>query len=129
VAEKIDRVLELPPKLGAWTNFYYYSHLKSEAEMTTLLQGHPMVQQAYGQYLQFNQDEKLRALDEAHQRFLHDMATDIEEAREGGRSEGIEIGLDSRNIEIARNLRDKGCEPGFIAEITGLSSAEIDQIG
>jgi hypothetical protein len=35
--EKIDRVSELPPKPGAWTNFYYYFHLKSEAEMTTLI--------------------------------------------------------------------------------------------
>jgi len=24
--EKIDRVSELPPALGAWVNFYYYSH-------------------------------------------------------------------------------------------------------
>ena len=30
---KIDRITELPPALGAWVNFYYYSHLKSEAEM------------------------------------------------------------------------------------------------
>ncbi|MDR0327409.1 MAG: Rpn family recombination-promoting nuclease/putative transposase [Planctomycetaceae bacterium] len=118
--KKIDRVSELPPKLGAWTDFYYYSHLKSETEMTTLLQGHPMVQQAYGQYIQFNQDERLRALDEAHQRFLHDLATDIEEASEKARSE--------RNIEIARNMRDKGCELGFIAEMTGLSPAEIDRL-
>lgn len=24
--EKIDRVGNLPPALGAWTNFFYYSH-------------------------------------------------------------------------------------------------------
>jgi len=78
--EKIDRVLQLPPALGAWINFFYYSHLISEGEMSTLLQGHPIVEQAYGKYQQFNRDERLRALDDAHQRFLHDYATDVDES-------------------------------------------------
>jgi predicted transposase/invertase (TIGR01784 family) len=117
VAEKIDRVSELPLKLGAWTNFYYYSHLKSEAEMTTLLQGQPMVQKAYGQYLQFNQHEKLRALDEAHQRFLHDYATDIEEAQS------------KKSAEIARNMKSEGFDVDMISKLTGLSPTEIDQLG
>ena len=105
--EKIDRVALLPPALGAWINFIYYSHLKSEAEMSTLLNGHPMVELAYEKYQEFNHDERLRALDEAHQRFLHDLATDIEAAHEKGkdegkaegREEGIEIGID-KGIEI-----------------------------
>ena len=128
VEEKIDRVSLLPPALGAWINFYYYSHLESEESMTALLQDHPVVQQAYGQYRRFNQDERLRALDEAHQRFLHDHATDIEEAREDGRSEGIVIGVDKRNTEIARNMRQKGYSSDDIAELTGLSATEIEQL-
>ena len=48
--------------------------------MSTLLQGQPMVGLASEKFYQFNQDERMRALDEAHQRFLHDLATDIEEA-------------------------------------------------
>jgi len=118
---KIDRISELPPALGAWINFYYYSHLKSEAEMSTLLQDQPIVQQAYGQFRQFNQDARLRALDEAHQRFLHDQATDREEAHEKGKSE--------RNIEIARNMKRKGYPTGDIAEVTGLSFTEIERLG
>jgi len=86
--EKIDRVSLLPSALGAWTNFFFYSHLKSEDEMSTLLQDHPVIQQAYGKYQQFNQDEKLRALDEAHQRYLHDHATDMEAAHGKGKVEG-----------------------------------------
>jgi predicted transposase/invertase (TIGR01784 family) len=114
--EKIDRVSELPPKLGAWTNFYYYSHLKSEAEMTTLLQDHPIVQQAYGQFRQFNQDERLRALDEAHQRFLHDQATDMEEAQL------------KRSAEIAQNMKSEGFGVDIISKMTGLSPTEIDRL-
>jgi len=116
--EKIDRVSELPPALSAWINFYYFSHIKSEVEMTALLQDQPVVQQAYGQ---FNQDARMRALDEAHQRFLHDQATDREEAHEKGRAK--------EKIEIARNMKNKGFDADIISEITGLSSVEIDQLG
>ena len=85
--EKIDRVALLPPTLAAWVIFIYYSHLKSEDEMTTLLKDQPELIKAYDQYQVFNHDERLRALDKAHQRFLHDLATDIEEAHEKGRDE------------------------------------------
>jgi predicted transposase/invertase (TIGR01784 family) len=119
--EKIDRISELPIALGAWTNFFYYSHLISEGKMTVLLQDQPAVQQAYGKYQQFNRDERLRALDEAHQRFLHDHATDMEEAHDKG--------WNKRNIEIAQNMKRKGYATDDIAEMTGLSSSEVERLG
>ena len=64
--------------------------MESEDEMTTLLKDQPELIKAYEQYQVFNHDERLRALDEAHQRFLHDLATDIEEAHDKGREEGRE---------------------------------------
>jgi predicted transposase/invertase (TIGR01784 family) len=123
--EKIDRVAELPSALCAWTNFFYYSHQKSEAEMTALLQGHPFVGQAYEKHQQFNRDERMRALDEAHQRFLLDQATDMEEARKKGKGEGKA----ERDIEIARNMKNEGCNLEFISRMTGLSSTEIERLG
>ena len=92
--------------------------------MTALLQDQPIVQQAYGQYQQFNRDERMRAIDEAHQRFLNDQASDIAEARDGG----IAIGVDRRNIEIARNMKRKGYPMDDITEMTGLSIIEIERL-
>jgi predicted transposase/invertase (TIGR01784 family) len=119
--EKIDRVSELPPALGAWMNFYYYSHRISEGDMTALLQDQPIVQQAYGKYQQFNRDERMRAIDEAHQQFLNDLASDIEESHEKG--------WNKRNIEVARSMRNEGLGIDVIVKITGLSSVEIDRLG
>ena len=118
--EKINRVSELPIALRAWINFFYYSHLKSEAEMSTLFQSQPVVGQAYERYQQFNRDERLRALDEAHQRFLHDQATDIEEAHKKGKAE--------RDVEIARNLKKMGLAVSQINQATGLTAVEIEQL-
>ena len=122
--EKIDRAVDLSPALCAWINFFYYSHLKSEAEMTTLLQGQPMVGQAFEKYQQFNRDERLRALDEAHQRFLHDQATDMEEAHNKGKAEGKA----ERDIEIARSMKQRGYSTSDIADLTGLSSVDIESL-
>ena len=84
--------------------------------MTTLLKDQPVVMEAYGKYKQFNQDERLRALDEAHQRFLNDQASDLAEARK------------ERDIEIARNMKQLGSNCDFIAQVTGLPRAEIERL-
>jgi predicted transposase/invertase (TIGR01784 family) len=118
--EKIDRAGELPSALRAWVNFIHYSHLKTEAEMTILLQEQPMVGLAYEKFRQFNNDERMRALDDAHQRFLHDLATDIEEAH--GRGEA------KKAVEIARNMKGKGYSVSDITDLTGLSDAEIERL-
>jgi predicted transposase/invertase (TIGR01784 family) len=67
-------------------------------------------------------------LDEAHQRYLHDQATDREEVRDEGRTEGIEIGLDKRNTEIALNMKNDGFGIDVISRITGLSHSEIERL-
>ncbi|MGL4595605.1 MAG: Rpn family recombination-promoting nuclease/putative transposase, partial [Thermoguttaceae bacterium] len=85
---------------------------------------HPVVEQAYEKYRQFNRDERLRSLDEAHQRFLHDLATDIEEAHE----KGIEKGIGESKTEIARNMKSEGFDLGIIARMTGLSPEAIRRL-
>ena len=92
--------------------------------MSTLLQEQPLVGQAYERYQQFNRDERLRALDEAHQRFLHDQATDIEEAHNKGITEGESKG----KIEIARNMKQRGYSTSDIAGMTGLSLVDIERL-
>ena len=117
VAEgKMPLVVELPPTLGAWGNFFYYAHLISEDDMSTLLNDQPIVKQAYGKFKQFNQDEQLRALDESRERWLHDQATDRE------------VTMNKTKAEIARNLKDMGCALDFIAKATGLSADEIEHL-
>ena len=68
----------------------------------------------------FNQDERLRSIDEAHQRFLTDVVSDRAEAREEGKIEGITV--------IVRNMKLKGFSTGDIAEMTGLSYTEVERL-
>ena len=100
--------------------------------MTALLQDHPPVAEAYRKYLHFNQDERLRSIDEAHQRFLTDIASDRAEARQEGREEGRMEGRMEGKIEgitvIVRNMKLKGFSTGDIAEMTGLSYTEVERL-
>ena len=79
-----------------------------------------MVGLASEKFYQFNQDERMRALDEAHQRFLHDLATDIEEAHQRGQAQ--------KARETALNLLRLGVPVATIAEGTGLSPAEVERL-
>jgi len=96
--------------------------------MTALLQGQPVVGQAYERYQQFNRDERLRALDEAHQRYLHDHATDMEEAHNKGKGEGRIEGKAEEKVEIARNMKSEGFKVDIISRMTGLSAVEIERL-
>ena len=55
-----------------------------------------------------------------------------EEGLEQGRSEGEAIGLEKgaaqKQREIARNMKNKQLDFAVIAEITGLSTAEIEKL-
>ena len=59
-------------------------------------------------------------MDEAHQRFLHDHATDVEEAHERGEFKGV--------AKVARNMKRRGDSIDSIIEATGLSAADIDRL-
>ena len=63
---------------------------------------------------------------EARQKWLHDQATYIEEARADGLIEGKADGLKEGKVDAARNLKKLGVAPVVIEKATGLSQKEIE---
>ncbi|OUD12309.1 Rpn family recombination-promoting nuclease/putative transposase [Thioflexithrix psekupsensis] len=49
-------------------------------------------------------------------------------AKEEGRAEGIEVGKTVGALNIAKNMKTAGMETQIIAQMTGLSSAQIDEL-
>jgi hypothetical protein len=81
------------------------------------------VQEKYHRkYLEFREQVtdpvRLHCIDEAHQQFLHDFATDVEEAFDK-----------MQRKEIARRMKRREFSTDDIAGVTGLSSTEIDRLG
>jgi hypothetical protein len=103
--------------------FFYYSHRKSEQEMMLLL-GTPETREAYKQYLLFNQDDELRALDNAHEQFMIGYSMDIDIAHQNGLAEGKVEGKE----ETALNMKHLGYDASDIMRVTGLSFDEIERL-
>jgi len=97
--------------------------------MKVLLQGgDAAVNEAYNLYLRFNQDEELRQLEEARQQYLHDYNTEINHAKREGEAIGEARGEEKKAIAVAKNLKAKGYPASDIAEVTGLSLAQVKRL-
>lgn len=57
-----------------------------------------------------------------------DYQNGLDTARIEGRAQGVQIGQDETQKRIARNLKQQGISPEAIAEATGLTIADIDQL-
>jgi len=64
----------------------------------------------------------------AHKLIQEGMQTGIQEGIQTGLIKGIKEGMQSRNLDIAKNMLQKGCDINFITEITGLSREAIEKL-
>ena len=60
--------------------------------------------------------------------FNKGLAEGMEKGMEKGKAEGLAEGKVERNVEIARSMKAKGYAIGDIADITGLTAAEIEAL-
>ncbi len=60
--------------------------------------------------------------------FSEGFSEGIEKGREEGVEIGVEKGIEQEKIEIAKNCLTKGLSIEMIAEITGLSQAQIESL-
>lgn len=88
--------------------------------MSRLVKNDPLVEQAYQEYLRFTANPKMREKARERQRFLEDHKIITDAAKTEGRTE--------REIEIAKNMKNKGLAVELIAELTGLSPKEIERL-
>jgi len=74
----------------------------------------------------FTPDEKNKY--EESLKYYRDLKNVVDTSFDEGKAEGKAEGKDERSIEIARQMKAKGMHINMIAEITGLSIAEIEKV-
>lgn len=72
--------------------------------------------------------DEIRRYYEAREMAVHDEVTRLMGARQEGRQESRQEGIEMRNIQIVKNMRDLGMAALDIAKITGLTVEEIENI-
>jgi predicted transposase/invertase (TIGR01784 family) len=106
--------------LQRWMQFWGFGSKWEENKMSAVLQDVPEVGAAYDEYKRFTADPVMREKVKARQRFLDEQQIIQEDVRAEGRVEG--------KIETARNLLQLGVAVTTIAEATGLTLSEIEQL-
>lgn len=71
-----------------------------------------------------SQDAEARRLYEIRQKALHDEASMLE----GARAEGESLGSFKGKLEVAKNMLTKGMDMATIAELTGLSTEQLETL-
>ena len=74
----------------------------------------------------FTPDEKNKY--EESLKYYRDLKNVVDTSFDEGKAEGKAEGKDERNIEIARQMKQKGMESTLISEITGLSIDKIEKL-
>ena len=110
--------------LQYWMNFFAFGATVSEDKMTQLVEKSPAVMAAYEEFRRFTLNEEMQDMERRRRRFLEDHRIYVGAAR----SEGIAQGKAEGKIEVVHNMRRKGYGVEAIAELTGLSHAEIERL-
>jgi predicted transposase/invertase (TIGR01784 family) len=94
-----------------------------------LVEREDVFKMAYEEYSKISADDLVRERIEAHEKYLMDQRTRERIAHEEGMERGIEQGVNKTKIEMAQKALEKGLSIEDIADLTGLSVEEIEQIG
>jgi len=126
------------PNLRHWLNFLAFGGLKEDSEMAQLVNNDPLVMSAVSELRHFASDPDIQELERRRKLWRLEYYSGLEAAKEEGiaigeaRSEAkvaeakVEVAEAKAKVaEIARNMKRKGYSAKDIADLTGLSSAEI----
>ncbi|MGL9718923.1 MAG: Rpn family recombination-promoting nuclease/putative transposase, partial [Wolbachia sp.] len=117
-----------------------YASETSEKDLKKIVGDDVIIGQAYDQLVKYNWSDDERALYEWNKKNENDNVSclnqkfneGIKVGQEKGREEGIQIGeekgREAEKIEVAKNLLKAGVSIDLIAESTGLSLDEIEQL-
>lgn len=72
---------------------------------------------------------KERTAYEESLKYYRDLQNVVDTSREKGLIEGIEKGMEKRNIEIAKQMKEEGFPNEQISKLTQLSIEEIENLG
>ncbi len=119
VADKLKGGLDI------WLAFLTRNDLLGSTNLPSNL-NNPSLKKAISVLEVMNFTEEERGAYEDHLKWLRIEANSLKKAEHKGREEGREEGIQTRNLEIAKNMLRKGYSLDVVAELTGLSQEELE---
>jgi len=139
---KIKRILEKEPnnKLAQWIAFL---DNPNDKEVFRIMKENEDIKEAMEELEVISSDKELRRLAELREKAIRDEVDieyctqqakkwarleGLEEGREEGRKEGREEGKNSKKLEIAKKMKEKGMDHETIKEITQVTEEELNNL-
>jgi predicted transposase/invertase (TIGR01784 family) len=115
--EKLTNIVE------KWCYFFKYASSTKEADLRKIVGKDQAIERAYEELNQFNwAEEELMVYEAETKRIMDNQAAD-----DYTFNQGIEKGIETKAIDIARSMLKKGFEIKVIEELTGLSKEAIEK--
>jgi predicted transposase/invertase (TIGR01784 family) len=115
--EKLTNIVE------KWCYFFKYASSTTEADLRKIIGKDHAIERAYEELNQFNwSEEELMVYEAETKRIMDNQAAD-----DYIFNQGIEKGIETKAIDIARSMLKKGFEIKVIEELTGLSKEAIEK--
>ena len=112
-------------KLKEWLNFLENPESK---EVQGYMKRNENMKAAREKLNEISKDEKARRIAELRQKAIMDEKEAEYTGYCNGLEEGIKQGIEQRNIEIARSMKEEGIDIKHIIKVTGLSEEEINTL-
>ena len=106
--------------LQHWLNFFMFGATTTEDRMSRLVENSPAVMAAYGELRRFSESAEMRELERRRRRYREDWQIGMTASKAEGRAE--------EKLKIALAMKRKGYDAATIADLTGLSLAEIERL-
>ncbi|OUS74864.1 hypothetical protein B1748_19985 [Paenibacillus sp. MY03] len=112
------------PSEGGLLNWLLFLKSEDTTNWEVLRVNEPALGKAMTALEYLSQDAEARRMYEMRQKALHDEASMLE----GARAEGESFGNLKGKLEVAENMLSKGMDLSIVAELTGLSTEQLEQL-
>ena len=112
-------------KLLEWLSFLNNPESK---EVTNYMKNNESMKKAKEKLNTLSANDELRILAELREKAIRDEKSLKEGYYNDGKLDGLKQGLEQKNKEIAKKLKEKGLNIDFIIEITNLTKEEIEKL-
>lgn len=112
------------PNEGGLLNWLLFLKSEDTTNWEVLKVNEPTLGKAMTALEYLSQDAEARRMYEMRQKALHDEASMLE----GARAEGESFGNLKGKLEVAENMLSKGMDLAIVAELTGLSTEQLEQL-
>ncbi len=124
---KAKKMLQKEPnnELAQWVMFI---NNPNESEVSQIMEKNKEIEEAMNELEKISKDRELRRVAELREKAIRDEKNGLRHAREEGKEEGKVEGIKETAVKIAQSLKKENFTTEKIAELTGLTVQEIEEL-